>query len=254
VTDLHYQNPDLKIIFLHHSTGKNVWDGDVKQKNRLSFNSDTCLVPRILKEYNDRVGLKVSIEELSFPSGKNYPWANYPFDYYNIWVKNGDDTAFMNEPSLEMLTKEYDIIIFKHCFPVSKIEKDEKFPDVNSEVKTLTNYKLQYQALKEKLHTFPKTKFLIWTGAALNEGQTSVIEAERAKEFSIWVKENWDLPEDNIEIFDFREIETEGGLYLKPEYAMGEQDSHPNMKISSIAAHKLVTKIIDLIENKGSSK
>ncbi len=243
--DLIYDNPDLRIIFLHHSTGNLVWDGDL-HNNKVK--SSMSQVPRMLKEYNQYKGLKISIEERIFPKGKPYPWKNYPYDYYNIWVKNGGSEPFMEEPTLEMLTKDYNIIIFKHCFPVSGILEDDVQADINSEKKTLANYKLQYNALKEKLHQFPGVKFLVWTGAALVESQTTKEQALRAHELTEWVKSEWDEKDDNIEIFDFRNIETEGGLYLKPEYATNSSDSHPNSLLCEKAARLFVARIIALIE------
>ncbi len=240
VSDLKYKDPDLRILFLHHSTGKNIWYGDVKE--------NMCMVPRLLKEYNDQHSIKISIEERNFPQGNPYPWNNYPYDYYNIWVKHANEKPYMEEPTLEILTKDYEVIILKHCFPVSKVLEDDQLPDINSEKKTLNNYKLQYIAIKEKLLEFPQTKFIFWTGAALVESQTNEAEAKRAKEFAVWVKNKWDSPEDNIEIFDFREIETEGGFYLKSEYAIGTSNSHPNVKLSTKAAKLFVDRIITVIE------
>ena len=60
--------------------------------------------------------------------------------------------------------------------------------------------------------------------------------------------DEWNTPGDNIEIFDFREIETDGGLYLKPEYAVGDLDSHPNISFSALAAESFVNKIIEVVE------
>ncbi|MEA1896091.1 MAG: hypothetical protein U9N53_00345, partial [Bacteroidota bacterium] len=242
---LKYKDPDLKILFLHHSTGRNIWYGDV--------NENMCMVPRLLKEYNDQQGTKISIEERNFPQGNPYSWNNYPYDYYNIWVKHAGDKPYMEEPTLEILTKNYDIIIFKHCFPVSSILEDDQLPDIDSEKKTLSNYKLQYIAIKEKLLEFPQTEFIIWTGAALIESQTNIVEAKRANEFADWVKNQWNETNDNIHVFDFRDIETEGGLYLKPEYAAGTNDSHPNKMLSIKAARLFVKKIVNAIENKNTN-
>jgi len=244
VSDLKYKDPDLKILFLHHSTGKNIWYGNIKE--------NMCMVPRLLKEYNDQQGTKISIEERNFPQGNPYPWNNYPYDYYNIWVKNSGDKPHMKEPTLEILTREYDIIVFKHCFPVSNILEDDEKPDINSSKKTIANYTLQYNALKSKLREFPETKFLVWTGAALVESATSPDEAQRARDFNKWVINEWDEPGDNIFIFDFREIETDGGLYLKPEYTTGKSDSHPNEKLSTKAAKIFIDRIITVIEKNSS--
>ena len=90
----------------------------------------------------------ISIEEMAFPKASPYGWHNYPYDYYNIWVKNAGNEPFMEEPTLEILTKQYQVVIFKHCFPVSNIQPDQDSADINSDFKSLSNYKLQYLALK----------------------------------------------------------------------------------------------------------
>jgi hypothetical protein len=247
VTSLSYPKPDLRILFLHHSTGNNIWYGDVEPYKRYYLKKDTCMVPRLMKEYNEKNGIKISLDEQNFPEGPQYPWDNYPYDYYNIWVKNAGGKPYMGESTLELLTKEYDIIIFKHCFPVSGILKDDQNPDINSNKKTLENYKLQYDALKNKLHEFPRTKFIVWTAAALVESQTNLEEAKRASEFVEWVKSVWDDPGDNVHLFDFWEIETGGGLFLKPEYAASNTDSHPNKQISQKASRLLFEKMLEVI-------
>jgi hypothetical protein len=245
---LTYPNPDAKILFLHHSTGQNVWKGKLNGLASLSMRLGSSLVPKLLKEYNKVNGKKYAIYEIWFPNNP-YPIENNPYDYYNIWVKNAGQKPFMEQPTLEMLTAEYDMIIFKHCFPVSNILADDSLPDINSSKKTIANYKLQYNALKNKLKEFPKIKFIVWTGAASVEKATTPEEAKRAKDFIGWVKNEWDEPDDNIFIFDFNQIETEGELYLKPEYAKSLTDSHPNEILSKKAAELLVNRIIEVLEN-----
>lgn len=245
-TELTYENPDQRIVFLHHSTGYNVWKGQDHSEGRLAFRTSSFDIPGLLQSYNEEHHTKYAISELSFPTGNGYPWANYPYDYYNIWVKNAETDLYPNEPRLKDLTEKYDLIIFKHCFPGSNILANEDSADINSPKKTLANYKLQYEALKQKMHKFPETRFLVWTLAAQVESQISEAEALRAIEFVSWVKNEWDEEGDNIYIFDFNAISREGGLYLKPEYASGEFDSHPNEKLSGLAAEKLVNRIVEL--------
>ena len=103
---------------------------------------------------------------MNFPTTSGLPLGQLPYDYYNIWVKNAGDAPYQGEPTLEMLTKQYDVIVWKHCFPVGSILPDTGKPDVDSDEKRLENYKLQYAALKEKMRSFPDTKFIVWTGAA----------------------------------------------------------------------------------------
>jgi len=205
-----------------------------------------------MKEYNSNNNKDYLMEELDFPKASPYGWRNNPFDYYNIWVKNAGEKPFMEEPTLEMLTKDYQVIIFKHCFPVSNIKADQGLPDINSNIKTLSNYKLQYEALRDKLHEFPDTKFILWTGAAQIRSQISEDEALRAKEFFRWVIDEWDLPGDNIFIWDLYSLQTEGGIYFFDDYANSSSDPHPSKEFSSRVSVLLFQRIIDVIENEGT--
>jgi hypothetical protein len=242
------EKAELKILYLHHSTGDGVWKGDIYSKNTKKSN-----VRDYLAEHNKISEKKYFIKEQTFPKQSPYGWKNYPYDYYNIWVKNAGDKPYKEEPTLEILTKEYDVISFKHCFPVSAIEADLDSTNIDSEVKTLANYKLQYAALKTKLHSFPETKFIVWTGAALTKEKTNEEAALRAQEFFNWVKSEWDEEDDNIYLWDFREIETEGGLYLKAEYAVDPMDSHPTKELNQKASQLFVNRLTDIIENDGKS-
>ena len=231
----------LNVLFLHHSTGNNIYNGGVQQW---------------FEKYNEGNPQKINFFQTYFPKGKKYKffgygWKNYPYDYYNIWVKHGDEKSFKGEPTLKTLTPLWDVIIFKHCFPVSAIIEDGK-PDIDSPVKTLANYKLQYEALKKKLHEYPDTKFILWTGAALTEKATKPDRTERAREFFNWVKNEWDEPGDNIYIWDFYELETEGGLYLKNEYAASLTNSHPNKEFSAKVAPLFCQRVVDVIKNNGT--
>ena len=238
-----------KIIFLHHSTGGVINNGGMRSIRFLEkFIKQESYVSKWFKEYNSSNETNYVIDEQYFPKREIYGWNNYPYDYYNIWVKNAGEQPYMNEPTLEILTKQYNLIIFKHCFPVSNILQDINQPDINSSEKRIENYKLQYLALKQKLNEFPNTKFLIWTGAALVENHTTKENASRAKAFFDWVKNEWDSPDDNIYIWDFYGLETEGGLFLKTEYAEGLKDSHPNQSFAKRVSPLFCQRIVDVIE------
>lgn len=223
-----------KIIFLHHSTGQIIWDGGVKEW---------------FDNYNIENATNFQIFELVFPKDSPYGWNNYPYDYYNIWVKNGDGLEYKTEPTLDSLAKDYDVIIFKHCFPVSQIEADNS-ADVGSDVKSVENYKLQYNALKTKMREFEDTKFIVWTGAVETQGVLEQGPAERAKMFFNWVKNDWDEKGDNIFIFDFYNLETDGGLYLKNEYAVSTTDSHPNITFAKRVAPIFAQRVVEVTSGK----
>ena len=226
-----------KVVFLHHSTGNCIWKGGV---------------PEWFAEYNAAHDTDYQITERPFPKKEPYGWENYPYDYWNIWVKNAGDEPVLGEPTLEMLTKDYDVIVFKHCFPVSNVGEDDT-PDINSQKKTLANYKLQYNELKPKLLSFPDTKFIVWTGAALIEAATNEENAKRAVAFFDWVKNEWDEPGDNIFVWDFFEIQTDGGLYFKEEYAAAPGDAHPSEEFSRNTAPLFGQRIVDVIEGRGDT-
>lgn len=231
------ENPeDTNIVFLHHSTGERVWDGGVKEW---------------FDDFNRNKERNLSIKEQNFPKREGYGWKNYPYDYWNIWVNHAGNKPYKNEPTLEIITEEYDIVIFKHCFPVGRIERSEGEPDVSSSKKTIENYKLQYNALKEKMRSFPETKFIVWTGAALTEETTNEEMANRARSFFDWVKEDWDQKDDNIYIWDFYGLQTEGGPYIKEEYSKSPSDPHPNQGFSEKVTPLFCQRIVDVIDGTG---
>ncbi|MFC1525960.1 hypothetical protein ACFL6X_04015 [Candidatus Latescibacterota bacterium] len=226
------------ILLLHHSTGGVIWKGGVAAW---------------LDQYNTANGTQYQAVEQAYPKSEPYGWANYPYDYWNIWVQHEGDTPHMEEQTLEMLCPENEVIIFKHCYPVSNVTEDTGSPDITSDAKRLENYYLQYGALKDKMRQFPDTRFIVWTGAALVEGATSEDNCRRARQFFEWVRDEWDEPGDNIFVWDFFELETEGGLYLKDEYAAGPGNSHPSPEFAAKTAPLLGQRIVDVIEGRGDS-
>lgn len=240
----------MNIIFLHHSTGERIWSAGV---------------PEWFPAYNQRHGTKYDIVERIFPKQSPYGWNNYPYDYWNIWVNHAGQSPYQEEPTLEMLTRTHDVIIFKHCFPVCAILEDTGSPDIASPEKRIENYRLQYEALKAKMHEFPTTTFIVWTGAAevdytnilhkiaaFAKGREGIKQrAKRARTFFEWLKNEWDEPGDNIYVWDFFELETEGGLFLKKEYAQGQTNSHPSESFSRTVAPYLCQRVVDIIEGRG---
>ena len=253
---------DMNIIFLHHSTGSIIWQGAphsvaARAVNKVSPKLAGLLggkarLPLFFEQYNKHHTKQYRIHELVFPKASPYGWHNYPYDYYNLWVKNAGDQPFMDEPTLEMLTKQYQAIIFKHCYPVCNIAADASLPDINSDYKSLANYKLQYLALRDKLHQFSDTKFIVLTGAAQVKSCIAEEEAKRAREFFQWVAQEWDLPQDNIFLWDLYQLQTEGALYFKDRHATSANNSHPNWAFAGKASQLFFNRIVDVLENNGA--
>ncbi len=234
-----------KIIFLHHSTGGNVYtQGEV---------------PKWLAEYDP----SLVIEERAYPTN-GYPWANYPYDYWNLWVNGACQPGNPNMECLDNLAEEYDVVIFKHCFPGAAILADTGTPDVGSSRKSLENYKLQYRALRNEMDKYPETTFIVWTLAPLHRLATNADQASRAWEFVQWVKNDF-LTEDgkdhpNIFIFDFfgivaekRPDPPEGQQYcLRYDYerSHSSSDSHPNELANKTAGPLFARCIVDAVEKR----
>ena len=168
-------------------------------------------------------------------------------------MKNAGPKPFLDEPTLEILTREYQVVIFKHCFPVSNIQPDKDSSDINSDYRSLSNYKLQYLALRDKLHQFSDTKFIVWTSAAQVKSKTNEEEARRSSNFVNWVINEWGLLNDNIFVWDFYGLQTEGGIYFQEKFAQSEANSHPNSAFSNWAAKLFVNRIVDVVEAHGSN-
>lgn len=249
--------PASRILFLHHSTGGTIWEAGL---------------PQFFRAWNAAHGTRYAITEMTYPRANGghtwldrmlptrvfrrlvhdrYPWDNYPYDYWNLWVGHTGPARDRQELNLDELAASHDVIVFKHCFPVSRVLPDDGTPSTASPKRTLANYRLQYEALKTRLHQFPRTTFIVWTGPALTQASTTSEEAERARQFATWVKETWDEKGDNIFVWDFRELETEGGLYLKPGHAHGPTNAHPSRAFAAKAAPLLGRRIVDVIEGRG---
>lgn len=223
ITLLHGQSA----VFLHHSTGNGVYnEGKVKEW---------------VNKYNTDNKTNYSVVERSYPN-KPYPWENYPYDYWNLWVNGKCDPENENIQCIEDILKDFDVVIFKHCFPGAGINADEGLPSIDSKEKTISNYKLQYRALRSLMDKFSDKKFIVWTLAPLHRLSTTAEEAARAKEFVNWVKSDWLLEDGkthpNIFVFDFFGLTAEvdqnpvnGKVNcLKYDYELNHSDgdSHPN--------------------------
>lgn len=216
-----------RAIFLHHSTGGAVYsEGGVEQW---------------ITDYNSANGTNFSVTEFAYPNDP-WGWENYPYDFWKLWVDGSCDNSQANIQCLDQLCQNYELVIFKHCFPGAAISDDSGIGDVSSSEKTLNNYKLQYRALLNKFDKYPNNKFMVWTLAPLHRNATYAAQAQLAGQFVDWVKNTW-LTEDgkshsNVLVFDFfgyaaeqSENPEQGFQYsLKYNYEGDHNgdDSHPN--------------------------
>lgn len=221
-----------KAIFLVHSTGTSLYsEGKVADW---------------LQTYNTANATNFQITTRTFPNTP-WPWENYPYDYWKLWVNNSCNNADPDIECLPSIAGNYGLVIFKHCYPGASIEVDLGKPDITSKRKSIENYKLQYRALRTLMDGMPDKKFMVWTLVPLHRLATTTDQANRAYQFVQWMKTEW-LTEDgklhpNIFIFDFFSLAAE--MSLSPvngkqyclkydyEYSHTSNDSHPNTLANS---------------------
>lgn len=217
-----------KVLFLAHSTGTNLYiEGNVSEW---------------IANYNSNNSTDYQINIRDYPDTP-WPWDNYPYDYWKLWVNNSCNNDNPNIECLQSIARNYDLIIFKHCYSGAGIIADSGKPNVDSSTKTLENYKLQYRALRNLFDSMPEKKFMVWTLVPLHRLSTTKESAERAFEFVEWVKSQWLIedgkPHPNIFIFDFFSLAAEmnenpinGQQYcLKYDYERRHTNDsfHPNL-------------------------
>ncbi len=223
-----------KAVFLHHSTGGGVFsEGDVSSW---------------IDDFNSGNSTDYAITERAYPNSP-WPWENYPYDYWKLWIGGECNNDKAGIECIESIASNYELVIYKHCYPGAGIQADGGSPDLNSSTKSLENYKLQYRALRDMMDGMPDTKFMIWTLVPLHRLATNADNAARAHEFVEWVKYDFltedDKEHSNIYIFDFfgavaelNESPENGQQYcLKYDFEKSHDnnDSHPNL-----AANKYV--------------
>jgi hypothetical protein len=237
---------DESVIFLHRSTGGNVYG----QGGVASWISD----------HNADQGTAYQISERSYPSSGG----NYPYDYWYLWVDGA--CASSSSECLSSLAQTYDVIIFKHCYPGSDVQLDSGNPNIASSTKSLENYKLQYRALRDLMDGFPDNRFIVWTLAPLHREATSAETAQRARQFVDWVNTEWltedGQPHGNIFIFNFwghaaeSDPNPQNGQVntLKYDYERSHtgSDSHPNQLANETIGPIFAQFIVDTIEHSGS--
>ena len=97
----------------------------------------------------------------------------------------------------------------------------------------------------------PQNFFAIWTNAPLVAGATNPTQASLAREFCTWAKDTLAMGLDpemgpfppNVYVFDFFSKLANQNGYLKPEYAVGSGDSHPNSAATVLIAPQFVNEI-----------
>ncbi|QQG42104.1 MAG: hypothetical protein HYV90_02190 [Candidatus Woesebacteria bacterium] len=231
----------IRVLFIHHSTGGLlIYFGKIRKLlKKVAPNIEfwdhgydlypSFLLSKILGRFTFRTGLTDGRGKMVGKDFKIVISNNSPKEYADIFNRSPEDFTLGN-------ILKFDIVIFKNCFPTSKIETKEK----------LEEYKRYYSLIIQGLSRFPN-KFVIFTPPPLRHEVTKPEWAENARELSVWLASQ---KQKNLAVFNFFDLLADktgkNTNMLKREYcSLIPVDSHPNIR-----ANKAVGKIfVDFLIN-----
>jgi hypothetical protein len=228
------------VLFIHHSVGESIIrDGSLRAifaEAGFDFWDHGYNHPE--------TGLK---NEKGEPAGSyNIPDDNTtPYGYAKLFALDPEgDNAFSR------LLNNHDIILFKSCFPASKIQENRAVEDrLKPWRRSLGNYKRYYLAIRDHLHKYSEKKFVAITPPPLHPGATDSAEAKRAREFTKWLQsEEFLNGSKNIFIFDLFNILADpdtNTLRRKFHLNPASHNSHPNPAANLLIAQNLSDFVIN---------
>ena len=216
----------IKILFLHHSTGGLLLRfGLVRQllaqkipHIQLWDHSYNLANPKILSRLFGAITFKTGLSDQNgHQTGQDFNIVisnNSPAEYADIFSRDQSD------PTLGQIL-QFDIIIFKNCFPTTKITSDEQ----------LISYQSYYSKIIKNLHKYPQKLFIIFTPPPLRREVTHPDWAARARQLSTGLAKQQTT---NVKIFDFFDLlsdkEGSNAHMLRRDYCTPIPfDSHPNI-------------------------
>jgi len=220
----------VKLIFIHHSIGEN-W----------------------LSDDNGQLGMTLR-DNNYFVSDTNYGWGpeaigdKTDIGHWWLWFRGPDSSRYLSALYSEngqncqysRLSNtpggENEIIIFKSCFPNSALQgnPNDPIPSISSnplkgdaaesEIHTMANAKGIYVDLLEYFKTRPDKLFIVITAPPLSDPTY----ADNSRSFNYWLVNEWlkDYPYNNVVVFDFYSVLTNGGNTLAYPSSWG--DDHPS--------------------------
>ncbi len=204
------QQTPVRIIFMHHSTGAGLIEGGGVRQSFTDrgyefwdhgYNGDG-----LVDAEGNWLGINWDVP------GDNTD----PDGWHTIFlqpVTSPPDNTFSH-----ML--EYDVIIFKSCFPNADITSEEQ----------LEMYKSYYLDIRDVIDQHPDKLFIAFTNPPLTPNSTSPEAASRARRWAEYLTSPEYLDgHPNLVVFDFYSLLADEDGYLRAEYRPDDvYDSHPN--------------------------
>lgn len=234
-----------KILFIHHSTGGNLLhQGKVRQLlaekapelelwdhgYNLYKNVPPWVIQPVANILTFHTGLSDQHGQMTGRDFNIQLGNNNPHDYTKIFTADPQ-----SRPLREIL--QYDIIMFKNCYPATKIETDAQ----------LQRYKEAYLKMRAVFEQYPKKLFIPFTPPPLREELTTIDCASRARRFADWLMSaEFHQNNRNIKIFDFFSLLADDDGFLKKGYRrLIHLDSHPNTSANHEIAPILVNFLLE---------
>jgi hypothetical protein len=212
----------IRIIFLHHSCGQNLIDqGGVRE-------GLTTLGYEFYDHGYNADGLRLAD-------------GTYTGTNFDVPDDNTDPDGFaaifaqpLHDPPDNTFSylMQYDVILFKSCFPVSNIGDDAQ----------LEAYRSYYLSIRDRIDQYPDKLFIIVTQPPQVPANSNPEEAARARAFTQWLQSDEYLAgHPNLTVFDFFGLLAGDDNFLRQEYRGDEYDAHPNERANQIIGPQFVS-------------
>ena len=244
----------ISVIFLHHSTGANlIKDGNVRNL----FQQQAPFIAFWDHGYNPKgirgklafiAPFQSQIHGLRDANGRVIPTS------FHIPNDNTDPSGLadlfsqaVTKPPTNALSHilQFDVVIFKSCFPVTAIASDEQ----------LRTYQKYYLTLRDTMDRYHDKLFIPMSPPPLRASMTNAQQAKRARQFSNWmISEEYHERRPHVKPYDFfdqlatSETHPEANT-LRPEFCRSSvSDSHPNVQANRTVAPHWVSFITEAIK------
>ena len=232
----------MKVLFIHHSTGANlIQEGNLRDR----LKSENTKIELWDHSYNLYKYFSKLLGKLTYHTGLSDNRGRLTGRDFNIYLSNNSPkeycVIFSREPNDHILRSilDYDVILFKNCYPTSKIESDDQ----------LQSYKRYYEEIRNNIGRFKNKKFILLPFPPLRKELTTFDNANRAKQLNIWINSNDFLKgNENLKVFDLFGILSNDNGFLKREYRRFiPLDSHPNKRANIAIAKLLVDYLCSIV-------
>lgn len=200
----------IRIIFLHHSCGQNLIE-----QGRVREGLSALGYEFYDHGYNDE-GLRDADGEYT---GRNFDVPNDNTDPDGLAAIFAQPLHSPPDNTFSYLM-QYDVILFKSCFPTSNIGSDEQ----------LAEDQAYYLSMRDRMDQHPEKLFIVVTQPPQAPANSNPEEAARARALAEWLASDEFLAgHPNVFTFNFFGCLAGPDGFLRPEYRPDDEyDAHPN--------------------------